>query len=117
QRPRLAVVMRLEQRRGLDAAVERPGLLAPSRADLPDALDRGAGVLREADAAGLGRRPRAAEVVAAAEAGAPVRARGAGPHARASLAPVPRERVDLLAGEVGAAHVPARARAVRAHDE
>src|SRR5262249_15448931 len=86
----------------------RVGLVGRRR-DLPDPLERDVAALGEADRRPLGDREGAAEVVAPGEARPPVRRGRGGPEAPPAVARVERGDVDLLAGQVGTAPLPALA--------
>src|SRR5439155_18571190 len=104
-------------RRRLGAGVDHLRLVRASGEDLPDALERGAGVLGEAQGRGFGRGPAAAEVVAGGEHRTPVLAPGPRQQPPPPVARVVGEGVHGLAGEVGPAHLPARARRGGAEQE
>ena len=113
QRPRLAAVVRREDRGRFDAAVERVGLRGARRNDLPDLLQRGAAGLGKLDVRAFGIGPGAAEVVAGLRS-TPPQCMLVGPAQMRCrpVAPVVGQRVDRAAGEVRAADIP-RARACR----
>src|SRR6185312_8676247 len=116
QGPCFAGVAAFEEGRGFDAAVERVGLVVAAGCNLPDVLQRRAGVGGKAYGR-FGRvRPALAEVVAGTQGGAPEALRG-GPDALAPAALVIRESKDVIAMEVGAAEFPAAAFLTRAQDE
>ena len=115
--PRIARIGRLEQRRRLDAAVDRVRFRIASGDDLPDILQRCFRAFGKAYVRHFRIGPVLAEIVARPQQRSPMHAGRSGPDAVASEAAVVSHAVDRAAGEVRPADLPLFARLAGAEDE